>query len=95
MVTAASEAGAVIGTLCNGPQLLAAAQLVKGRKMTGAQGIKPALLLAGADFQDAEPHEVGTLAQSYDDEHSHSHSTATHVTFHSKLFAFFSLPEEL
>ena len=35
-----ADNGKVIATQCHGPKLLCAAKIVKGRKLTGAQGVK-------------------------------------------------------
>jgi protease I len=47
-----------IASICHGLQLLAAAGIVTGRKVTGYKAVGPDLLLAGALFVEVEPTEV-------------------------------------
>ncbi len=50
--------GKPIASICHGLQLLAAAGVVTGRKVTGYKAIGPDLRLAGANFVEVEPTEV-------------------------------------
>ncbi len=52
-VRRAAEAGAVIGAVCHGPQLLIEAKLVSGRRMTAWPSVMTDLINAGAKFEDA------------------------------------------
>jgi protease I len=47
-----------IASICHGLQLLAAAGILTGRKVTGYKAVGPDLLLAGALFVEVEPTEV-------------------------------------
>jgi protease I len=47
-----------IAALCHGLQVLAAAGVVTGRKVTGYKAVGPDLQLAGANFVEVEPTEV-------------------------------------
>ena len=47
-----------IASICHGLQVLAAAGVVTGRKVTGYKAIGPDLTLAGATFVEVEPTEV-------------------------------------
>lgn len=48
------EAGKLIAAVCHGPQLLMAAELVKGRTLTAWSTIQHDLTLAGANVKDEE-----------------------------------------
>jgi protease I len=54
MVRYFAEAGKPIGALCHGPQVLAAAGVVKGRKLTAYPAVGPDLVNAGAEFLHME-----------------------------------------
>lgn len=53
-VQQANEQGITISAICHGPQVLAAAGLLKGRTITGYPGIAEELRQAGASFVDQE-----------------------------------------
>ncbi|HEY5530814.1 MAG TPA: type 1 glutamine amidotransferase domain-containing protein [Candidatus Anoxymicrobiaceae bacterium] len=46
------ETGKTVAAICHGPQMLAAADLLKGKTITGYKKIKKEMLDAGADFVD-------------------------------------------
>jgi protease I len=46
------ETGKTVAAICHGPQMLAAADLLKGKTITGYNTIKKEMLDAGADFVD-------------------------------------------
>jgi protease I len=52
LVKAFFETGKPIAAICHGPQILAAAGLLKGRTITGYYKIKEEMLEAGANFLD-------------------------------------------
>ncbi len=47
-----ARTGRPIAAICHGPQLLAAADLIRGKKITGYEGIKEEVEKAGARFSD-------------------------------------------
>ena len=49
-----AELGFPLAAICHGPQLLAAADLLEGRKITAYPGIEEEMLEAGAEFIDDE-----------------------------------------
>ncbi|WP_127844697.1 DJ-1/PfpI family protein [Psychroflexus aestuariivivens] len=56
-----------VAAVCHGIQILTAANVVKGRKLTAYPAVKPEVELAGGEFQDVEPTETvvdGNLATS-------------------------------
>lgn len=50
----ADSAGITIAAICHGPQVLAAAGILKGRTLTGYAGIAPEVEKAGGRFVDQE-----------------------------------------
>ncbi len=46
------QTGKTVAAICHGPQMLASAGLLKGKKITGYHKIKEEMLSAGADFSD-------------------------------------------
>ncbi len=59
-----SESGKPIFSICHGPQLLIAAQALKGRKITGWKSIIQDIKNAGAEFIDQEVVEDDNLVSS-------------------------------
>ncbi|MEW4370909.1 type 1 glutamine amidotransferase domain-containing protein [Paenibacillus kandeliae] len=53
-VTEISQANKTIGAICHGPQILASADLLKGRTITSYPPLKVDMINAGANFQDGE-----------------------------------------
>lgn len=56
--------GAVIGTICHGPWMLASAGIVEGRELTSFFSIKDDLVHAGAVWKDREVVRDGNLITS-------------------------------
>lgn len=46
-----------VAAICHGIQLLTAANVIKGRKLTGYPAVKPEVVMAGGLFQDIKPSE--------------------------------------
>lgn len=59
-----ADYGLPIAAICTGPHLLAAADAVRGRKLTSWIAARPALSVAGACWQDAALVEDGALITS-------------------------------
>ncbi|GAB6929398.1 protein/nucleic acid deglycase [Paenibacillus sp. JCM 10914] len=53
-VTAADRAGKPIASICHGPQILASAELLKGRTITSYPPLQDDMENAGANFKDEE-----------------------------------------
>ncbi|ANY72350.1 type 1 glutamine amidotransferase domain-containing protein [Paenibacillus ihbetae] len=53
-VTAADRAGKPIAAICHGPQILASADLLKGRTITSYPPLQDDMVNAGAQFKDEE-----------------------------------------
>jgi deglycase len=51
------ETGNTVAAICHGPQMLASAGLLKGKRITGYHKIREEMLAAGADFTD-EPVRI-------------------------------------
>jgi protease I len=64
IVRAFAAAGKPIGAICHGPQVLAAAGLLAGRRATCYRSVAPELRAAGADYLDREVVVDGTLVTS-------------------------------
>ncbi|MDU4750839.1 MAG: DJ-1/PfpI family protein [Clostridium butyricum] len=47
-----------VAAICHGIQILTAADVVKGRKLTAYSAVKPEVLMAGGVFIDKKPNEV-------------------------------------
>jgi len=60
----ADQAGTTIAAICHGPQVLAAAGLLKGRTLTGYAGLAEEVLRAGGTFVDREVVVDGNLITS-------------------------------
>jgi protease I len=58
------DSGRPVAAICHGPQLLAAAGLLLGRKITGYHKVKQEMLDAGADFVDEPVVVDGNLITS-------------------------------
>lgn len=58
------ESGRPVFAICHGPQLLAAAGVLKGRRITGYRSIIQEIERAGAQFIDEEVVEDGNLVSS-------------------------------
>lgn len=58
------EAGKGIAAICHGPQVLISAGVLRGRKATSYRGIRDDMVLAGADYVDAEVVVDGKLVTS-------------------------------
>lgn len=56
-VKAFFQTGKTVAAICHGPQMLASAGLLKGKRITGYHKIKEEMLSAGADFAD-EPLRI-------------------------------------
>ena len=56
--------GAVIGAICHGGWMLASADIVRGRRLTGFVSIKDDLVNAGARYEDREVVRDGNLVTS-------------------------------
>jgi protease I len=73
------KTGKPVAAICHGPQMLAAAGLLEGRKITGYHKIKEEMLEAGAEFVDEqividdnlitsrEPKDIPYFNQAIDD----------------------------
>lgn len=59
-----AKAGKVTAAICHGTWLLASANVIKGKKVTGAPSIKDDLRNAGAIFKDAEVVHDGPIVTS-------------------------------
>lgn len=46
-----------VAAICHGIQILTAANIIKGRKLTGYPAVKPEVVMAGGRFIDKEPHD--------------------------------------
>lgn len=46
-----------VAAICHGIQILTAANVVRGRKLTGYSTVKPEVTIAGGIFVDIKPHE--------------------------------------
>jgi len=53
-VTSADKAGKPIAAICHGPQILASANLLKGRTITSYPPLQDDMVNAGATFKDEE-----------------------------------------
>lgn len=53
-VTEADQGGKPIASICHGPQILASANLLKGRTITSYPPLKDDMVNAGANFKDEE-----------------------------------------
>jgi len=58
------QSGKPIAAICHGSWLLASANIIRGRRVTGAQSIKDDLINAGGLFEDAEVVVDGTIITS-------------------------------
>ena len=47
-----------VAAICHGIQILTAAEVVKGRKLTAYPAVGPEVILAGGDFQGVQVHEA-------------------------------------
>ena len=54
----------VVGAICHGPWMMASADIVKGKKVTGFQSIKDDLENAGAEWADIKAVKDGNLVTS-------------------------------
>jgi protease I len=63
-VRKAHENGAVVGAICHGGWMLASADIVRGRRLTGFFSIKDDLVNAGARYEDREVVRDGNLVTS-------------------------------
>jgi protease I len=59
-----AETGKLIAAVCHGPQLLIAAEAVKGRTLTSWPSVRKELIDAGANWIDQEVVEDGNLITS-------------------------------
>lgn len=57
-------AGKPVGAICHGPQILAAAGVLKGRTLTGYKGVGPEIKEAGGNYRDEEVVIDGNLVTS-------------------------------
>jgi protease I len=64
LVKKANELGKVIAAVCHGPQLLAAAGIVKGRRLTSWPAVAAELKKAGAEWVDEAVVNDGNLITS-------------------------------
>lgn len=64
LVKKADELGKVIAAVCHGPQLLAAAGIVKGRRLTSWPAVAAELKAAGAEWVDEAVVRNGNLITS-------------------------------
>ncbi|MDS0528237.1 DJ-1/PfpI family protein [Clostridium sp. SHJSY1] len=46
-----------VAAICHGIQILTAANVVRGKKLTGYVTVKPEVIMAGGTFMDIKPHE--------------------------------------
>ncbi len=63
-VTEIDNANKTIGAICHGPQLLASADLLKGRTITSYPALQVDMVNAGATFKDGEAIVDGNLITS-------------------------------
>ncbi|WPP42534.1 type 1 glutamine amidotransferase domain-containing protein [Paenibacillus hunanensis] len=63
-VTEIDNANKTIGAICHGPQILASADLLKGRTITSYPPLKVDMMNAGANFKDGEAIVDGNLITS-------------------------------
>lgn len=63
-VKAMHEKGKVVSTICHGPWILISAGIVKGKKITGYEGIKDDLINAGANYVEAPVVVDGNIISS-------------------------------
>ncbi len=54
LIRAFAEAGKPIAAICHGPQLLTAADVIRGKKISAYPACKPEITAAGADYADLE-----------------------------------------
>ncbi len=47
-----------VAAICHGPQILAAADVIRGRKLTGYPALEPEMRMAGANFIQAAPEDA-------------------------------------
>ena len=64
LVKKADELGKIIAAVCHGPQLLAAAGIVKGRRLTSWPSVAAELKAAGAEWVDEAVVRNGNLITS-------------------------------
>jgi len=64
LVKKANELGKVIAAVCHGPQLLIAAGIVKGRRLTSCPAVAAELKKAGAEWVDEVVIRDGNLITS-------------------------------
>lgn len=64
LVRQAYEQGAVVAAICHGSWLLASADIIRGRQVTGAPSIRDDLVNAGATFVDEAAVTDGRLVTS-------------------------------
>ena len=64
LVRAFFETGKPVAAICHGPQMLASAGVLNGRRITGYQKIKDEMLEAGAEFVDEPVVVDGNLITS-------------------------------
>ncbi|MDO7908095.1 type 1 glutamine amidotransferase domain-containing protein [Paenibacillus sp. JX-17] len=63
-VTEVNSAKKPIAAICHGPQILASADLLKGRKITSYPPLKDDMINAGAEFEDQEAVVDGNFITS-------------------------------
>ncbi len=64
LVREAFEQGKIVAAICHGGWLLASANILRGRKVTGFFAIRDDLVNAGAEYQDQEVVRDGNLITS-------------------------------
>jgi protease I len=64
LVRDAFERGKVVAAICHGGWMLASANILRGRRVTGFYSIKDDLVNAGASFEDREVVRDGNLVTS-------------------------------
>ena len=55
LVRSFAKAGKPIAAICHAAQILAAADVIRGRRVSGYSACAPEIRLAGAEFVDTEP----------------------------------------
>lgn len=64
MVARHVECGRAVAAICHGSWLLASANVIRGKRVTGAASIKDDLVNSGGIFEDAEVVKDGTIITS-------------------------------